>query len=177
MTALLLNPRILGAVGGLIALAAAYLWVDHRGYVRGVETTTSTWMKREAVELAAANAEILRLQAEARKKEHDAAEAIAALAVQHDKEMRHVRATHDAFLDDLAAGRVRFYVPATSPTSGSGAGAAITPTPSGGDGEARADLPEAVTRFLYAEAALADEIVGQLTLAQGVIEEYRLACR
>jgi hypothetical protein len=72
MTALLsilLNPRLLLAVGLLASAVGAYLWVDHRGYARGAAATEATWQAREAEELARANAEIEKLNREARARE------------------------------------------------------------------------------------------------------------
>lgn len=178
-----MSPKLwaaLGAVAAVLLILVAFEWYVEaqrdEAYDAGRTEERAEWLKRESEELAAANLEIERLTREARTREQQGAAAIAALAGLHQEEMDHVRATHDAFLDDLASGRVRFYVPGTQAACSDRG--SETPAAAGrGDGEARAELPPAVAGFLHRLASEADEIVLQLALAQGVIEEDRRICR
>lgn len=174
---LLANWRVLGAAAALAALAGAWWWIDHRAYERGVQATTAAWQAREVAELQAANAEIVRLTAEVANRERQAAQAIAAADGRYQKELASVQAKSSRFRDDILSGRVRFYLPTPGQGSRPGAGPQTAAPASGSDGEARGELPAETARFLWGEATRANEIVVELTLAQGVIESYLEACR
>ena len=172
-----------GAILLLVGILAAGAWYvgAQRAQAKqeGITEERGRWQARESAELAAANAEILRLQADVTRREQAGAAAIASLAATHQEELNRVQADRDRFLDDLAAGRVRFYVPgaAASKAACSSPGPATPAAAGRGDGEEDPGLPPAVAAFLHGEATRADEIVAQLALAQGVIEEDRRICR
>lgn len=159
----------------IVLTVGAYI----RGHSDGQESERLIWQERESEQLRLANAEIVRLNDEARALEQAGAKRIATLAEQHEKEKARAKANHDKFLDDLLAGRIRLYDPGRTASAGAcpSAASATAATAGGGDGEARSELSPALARFLVGEAQRADEVVQQLTLAQGVIEEDRRICK
>lgn len=177
---------VLGAlvvVAGIVLAVLGYGKAERNaGHASGVTEERSRWQKWYADETAKMSAEIVALKDQVAQREREAAETLAALAGLHAEEMAHVQAQRDAFLDDLFAGRVRigsgFRCPAGEPSGGDGA----TPPATAGRGDAQAggDFPPALQAAVAGGARLAaeaDEVTLQLTLAQGVIEEYRRACR
>lgn len=164
----------------IVAAGAWYVEAQRtEAYAAGERAERLKWQTRESTELAAANAEILHLQGEVQARERQAAESIAALEQRYQQEVSNAQADHDRFIDDLAAGRVRFYVPRAPAGQAADRGAAPDTAAAArrGDGAARAELPRETAVALARLAGEADDVVRQLTLAQGVIEEDRKACR
>lgn len=173
MTALLLNPRLLLTVGLLAAALGAYLWVDHRGYARGAAATEAAWQAREAEELARANAEIEKLNREARARELAYAMDLEAVASDYEKDLRNAKSSRDAAVAALRAGTLILRDPAARQGAGAGgpgeapAGAGLRVGPAGGV------LSPAASGFLLELAAEADAVVLQLHACQGVVQADR----
>jgi prophage endopeptidase len=175
LLSLLLNPRVLLAVGLLAAAVGAYLWVDHRGYARGAAATEATWQAREAEELSKANAEIEKLNREARARETAYAMDLEAVASDYEKDLRNAKRSRDAAMAALRAGTLELRDPGAAPCQGAGAGRPGEAPAGAGrrDGGADGRLSGEAAAFLLDLAAEADAVVLQLHACQRVVQTDR----
>lgn len=174
-------------VGGAV-LALALLFVGAFSYVgaerkkafaAGELAERAKWQKRENEELRTMQDALEKERARRAQAELEAMDDLLAIDEHYQKEAARVQAERDRFMDDLAAGRVRFFDPGrpAGEQACSRAPAEASTAAGRGDGEARAELSAEASRFLHGEAGRADRVVEQLTAAQGVIETYRKTCR
>jgi hypothetical protein len=178
--------KIAGAAIAIILLVAGALWYVSaeraKAYAAGEASERAKWQEREAKELAAANAALVAAQERAAAIQRQADDELAALDAEHQKELQHVQADHDRFVDDDFAGRVRVrgdIRAAACEGAARGTSPAAAAPAGGGDGAAAAGLPDALSRAVArgdALAAEADEVVLQLTACQGVVRSYLKAC-
>lgn len=173
-----------GALLGLALLFAAALWyldsAEDAAFAAGEIAERGRWQARESEELRLANAALITARARVAQLEREAAAVIADLDAKHLKERDRVQADHDRFMDDLAAGRVRFGLASACQGAAGGAEPGTAAAAGERDGAARAELPAAISRAVARGADLAaeaDAVVVELTAAQGVIQAYRKACR
>lgn len=176
---------VLGAlvvVAGIVLAVLGYGKAERSaGHASGVTEERLRWQKRHADETARLSADLDAAHRRVADLERKAAAELVELDQEHIEEMRNVKAAHARFMDDLAAGRLRF---------GAGCAARGDPQPrdearasaAAGerDGQAGGELPRTLQAAVARGASLAaeaDEVVLQLTAAQGTIETYRRTCR
>lgn len=174
------------ALGLLTALALAakgYLEdVDERAFQRGVAQTTALWEKRANQELADAQAEIERLRTlkDAAARAHQAE--LHQAAQDYEKRRAENERSKDRFVADVRAGRVVLRdpgrtAPPACPQAGGGAGSAPAAPVAGGDDAKGGGLSGEAAEFLLGEAARANAVVDQLTLAQRELRSTWEACK
>lgn len=171
---------VLGLVLGIIAAVKDHLEdVDEKAYTRGVDETTAAYTKRDNAALAQANAEIQRLHNEARARELEHANKLAAIAAQRAKEKADASKQKDSDRTGVRSGALELRDPGAAgcpapgggrpgPQAGAGAG--------GGDGKAAGKLSDAAAEFLLDLVNDADDVARQLARAQEVIEEQIRTC-
>jgi len=167
-----MNPYlILGFVGVLlVSNLSTGVWFQKNG--RTVER--AEWVLRDNVALRLANAEITRLNNEAREKERLNAAALAQVSTRHQREVKNVRDQAKRDVAAVRAGSLVLRDPGAP--SGSPAGSGIRTTDAAAcrrDGQAGTDLSREASEFLLDLASEADEVVAQLTACQAVVEEDR----
>ncbi len=167
----------MGALLVVVAIVAAIYAYGRQQFGLGEQAENARWLKRENVELTAANAEVLRLTFEKQVQEKAHQERLYGIAAQYQKEKQIEKFKTDALVADLRAGNAGLWYHLAS-SQGAGAGGSRTPgtATSRGDGGAEAQLPGEIAAALYAEADRADSITRQLGLAQQVIIEDRKLC-
>lgn len=130
--------------------------------------------RTENRELAAANARIVELQTEVRRKEAVYAAAVNAIQTKFQKDLKHEKTRHDSTVAALRAGTLRLRIPVAScPAGGGSAGGAPGTGTSGRDAAPRAELSEPAAEFLVGLASDADQVVHQLTACQAIVAADR----
>lgn len=163
-------------LGGVLAALAVVGYVEYKVYNAGYDSAEQVWKARESDELRAANAEIIRLTDEAKAKEAAHQKALAAIAVNHQKEITKNANRKQKDIDDAVSGALvlRFRAPCQSSGAGgigqAGAGTGIS------DGSTLIELPRKVNVDLSGLANDADAVADQLRAAQEVIREDRRLC-
>lgn len=161
----------------LLAIAAVgYLVIGYgdRRFDQGKVAERSAWQSRASDELSIANAKILELEEKYRQQEQDAADAIAIISSQYQRELQHVQAEKARILAGLRDGSIRLRIPDAAAESTAGSAPAQTGTSACGcDGSARAELPLAAGEFLVGLASEADEVARQLGKCQAIIKSDR----
>ena len=164
-----------GVAAIVLVLIAAFWYVSHeraQAYADGQRAERVLWQAREAEELAKANAALVAAQKHASELEAQAAEDLAALDAEHLKKEKALEASHDRFLDDLRAGRVRLFTAATACAGAhSGAPGAPAAAPGVGDAAAPGDVPGALRAAVAGGDALAHE-ADQVALALAGAQAY-----
>lgn len=167
----------------LVAIVGGGFWyVGHvraEAFTQGETAERAKWGERENKEIRALQADLETERARRAALEDQAAADLVALDEDHQKEVARVESAKDQFVSDVVAGRIRLLDPGRAAASqpvgdrapGSAAGAGER------DGQAAGRLSDAAAVFLYGEATRADEIVLQLTAAQGVIDSFERACK
>lgn len=145
-------------------------------YKAGGDAREAAWLKREA-ELNAQAANTINERAKAvQEAQAQAAASIHAAATSYLQENQNAKAENDRLNACLRAGTCGMRVKPTQREDGRPA----VPNPPGADGNCNAtpaaDLPAETAIALRNIAAEADEVVRQLTLAQGEIVTIRRAC-
>lgn len=115
----------------------------------------------------AANAKILATAQATLDTEHAAATKYNAISTKLEKDKANVKANLNTVLNGIADGTISLRDP--YPIADNNAVSAVANTTSQCDGRATGELSKQATRFLFGEAARADEIVGQLTACQGLL--------
>jgi prophage endopeptidase len=167
-----MNPLLLGKLVAVITLlamiGAGVAYVYHAGKISEREV----WEKREAVQVAAANAKILELNEKYRALENDKAKALSIVSNAYEEKLNDAAKKKDR---DVAAARSNApqYQLRYATTSGACADRSNTtetpPTSPGHNGPAVATLPPEVAADLFALADDADAVVEQLTACQQVV--------
>lgn len=163
-------------VAAAVALGAWLIWST--AFAAGVAERDAAWLARDNAELRAANAKIARLNREAREKESQHQQALAAVSAGYQEDLKHAE---DQKRRDVAAARagtvrLRDALATCNATRGSGARESIAAA-GGRDAAAGAELSPAATEFLLGLANDADAVARQLTRAQDLVREYYRACQ
>jgi hypothetical protein len=180
------NPYLLLglAIAWGISLFAVGVW-QHKA---GVTAERVQWQERETTALLAANQEITRLNAEARKNEADHAARLAAISTRYQEELTHAKAQRDRDIAAARAGARRLQFAAAGACADASARPEAGPAAGRCDGEARSQLRDAaggdilalpgdISASLYTLAHDADDLARQLMAAQAVILEDRALCK
>ena len=180
-----MNPAVLkfvvviAAICALIAVVfGVYKHIDAVGYERGVSEERVKWQDRANKELAAANAEITRLNALYRGLEKKSADDSARIATKYEQEVKDANANLERYVADVRDGRIVLRDPgaATAQAGGGAAPAAGSPA-GGGDGRPGAGLSAAASEFLLRLTGEADTVVRQLQACQQVVASDREVCK
>lgn len=180
-TIILYGALVIGILIALVALVGvvkSYLnGIAEESYKAGMHDERAKWLAREAKELAAANAEIQRLQAEAREEEGHHAEMLYAISKDYEKEIGNAKRARDLALDAIRSGSLRLRDPgirtSACPSPRLGPAGQTAAAPGERDGAAGADLSVQAGVFLLELAAEADDVVRQLTSCQTVVATDR----
>jgi|GEM_PF-3747199 len=157
-------------VGALIV--SSYLAGNLKGHNAGYKEGIDVGAQHEIAQAKENAKAVIALDAKNRKLEQDHAMELAKLGAQYAQNLKTAKARHDADVAAARAGAIRLSIPSgCADANGGAAGAAAGPAP-GGDGQARTDLPGEITADLLTLANDADEVVGQLSACQGVIQSY-----
>lgn len=152
-----------------------------RGHKLGESETMTKWQATDNQELITANAEIIRLQNQARDDELAHQKRLAEKDKAYQEEKAREKVKTDAVERDLRNGNARLLVAANkaaasaSQGSTSQTGQAESGTGSG-DAEARCELSPTVSAEIYSDYARANEITKQLGLCQEIVAEDRRVC-
>lgn len=166
---------IWGYIGSAVAIVAVIAVTYWLGYGHGTDSERAKWTTRESEELRAANAEIDRLQREARVAEQAHAESLTAISANYQKELRDAKRAHDAHVAAVRAGSLRLRDPGASTresacedrVSEAAAGAGVR------DGAEGAELSERASQFLLELTARADRVAEQLVACQAIVRRDR----
>ena len=165
--------KLLGAVLLVAALVAAIYAYGQQQFGLGEKAERTAWLARENTALTKANARIKELEDQARAREREHAQDMAAASAKYQEDLKHEKAAKDRAVADLRSGALRLRIPLAFPSCPDGAGgsgrAAPGPSTAGRDGEARAELSVQASEFLVGLASEADEVVHQLTACQAVV--------
>jgi hypothetical protein len=162
--------KLLGAVLLVAAIVAAIYAYGQQQFGLGEKAERTAWLARENTALTKANARIKELEDQARAKEREHAQDMAAASAKYQEDLKHEKAAKDRAVADLRSGALRLRIPVACPDGAGGSGIA-TPGPGtvGRDGETRAELSVQASEFLVGLASEADEVVHQLTACQAVV--------
>lgn len=168
-----LIPMVISLLLGTVLVAAGYAYGEKQ-FALGEQAERSAWQTRENDQLLAANAKIKHLEEKYRQQEQDAADAIAIISFNYQKDLKHVQAEKDRVIAGLRDGTFRLRLPAASGLHpNGGATAAVAACAPGCDAAARAELPVEAAEFLVGLASEADEVAKQLGRCQEVIQADR----
>lgn len=171
----MMNPWLIITLGvlWLACLVGVGKWQNEAGHV----AERTAWQAKDNEQLRLANAEILRLETEARTTEAGHQKRLVDIANNIVKDKRNDALQHQADLDRVRNGSLILRDPgATGLKVCAGAAGALGAGPGGGDGAGGAQLSGAAAEFLLTEASRADDIARQLAAAQAVIVEDRRVC-
>lgn len=161
----------------LLLAAAAVLYIHaygHQQFVLGEKAERAAWLARENAQLTKANAKIKALEEKYRQQEQDAADAIAVISTNYQKDLSNVKAEKDRVIAGLRGGTFRLRIPVAARFgAGRGTAAEVAAPACGRDGEARTELPIEASEFLVGLTSEADEVVKQLGACQAVINADR----
>lgn len=160
---------LIGVVVWLASLAAVGIWQNGVGHA----VERADWLQRETTELTAANAEIVRLNAQARLAERLTAETMNAIAIQYEEDKINEIRERDAVIADLRAGNIRLRDRNATRQPGAGGTPGSPTSPRQCDGAEAGELSGPTSEFLIGLMAEADEVVKQLTACQAVIRADR----
>lgn len=166
--------KLLGAVLLVAAVVAAIYAYGQQQFGLGEKAERTAWLARENTALTKANTRIKELEDQARAREREHAQDMAAASAKYQEDLKHEKAAKDRAVADLRSGALRLRIPVTCPDGAGGSGtAAPGPGTVGRDGEARAELSVQASEFLVGLASEADEVVHQLTACQAVVTADR----
>lgn len=176
----LINLATVIIVAVLVGLVYVY---GNRQYTRGndvgVQATNSKWLARENTELIAANAEIIRLQKQARTDEIEHQKRLAEKDKAYQEEKARDKVKTDSTERNLRAGITRLQVAAKSAATSQANTdhpGQTQPGTGSSDGEARCELSPTVSAEIYSDYARANAITKQLGLCQEIVAEDRRVC-
>lgn len=162
--------KLLAAVVLIGAVVGAIYAYGQQQFGLGEKAERSAWLTRENTSLTKANARITELEGQARAREREHAQDMAAASAQYQKDLKHEKAAKDHAIADLRSGALRLRIPVACTKGACGSGATAPGTSaSGRDGETRAELSVEASEFLVGLASEADEVVHQLTACQAVV--------
>lgn len=170
-------PAWVEALLFVVLVTAACAAIYFVGRADGGADTNAAWQSRENTTLQKANARIVELEEDARRREATHAQDMAAAAAQYQKEKAHVEADRDRTIADLRSGALRLRIPIAAACAGTVGGTAAAPGAGAGrsDDPTTAELSAAAAEFLVGLAAEADAVVNQLTACQAVVIADRKA--
>lgn len=156
-----------------VVLAVFYSYGQQQ-FGLGEKAERATWLARENAQLTKANAKIKQLEEKYRQREQDAADALAVISTQYQKDLNHVKTEKDRVIAALRGGAFRLRIPVAASLSAYGGSAAEAAAPAcGRDGGARAELSIEASEFLVGLASEADEVAKQLGACQAAINADR----
>lgn len=154
-----------------------------RGHKLGESETMTKWQATDNHELITANAEIIRLQKQARDHEAEHQKRLAEKDKAYQEEKAREKVKTDAVERDLRNGNARLLVAANKAAAAASASEDSTsqtssaqPGTGSGDAEARCELSSTVSAEIYSDYARANEITKQLGLCQEIVAEDRRVC-
>lgn len=157
-----------------VAVLAVLYFYGQQQFGLGEKAERALWLARENTGLVQANAKIKTLEEQYRTQEHKHAAAMAAISVQYQEDLKHVKATKDGIIAGLRGGTFRLRIPVASPVPTYGGAASGVGASTGGcDGGTRAELSVEASEFLVGLTSEADEVVKQLGKCQAVIKADR----
>lgn len=165
-----------GLAALLLVMAAVYAIYAYgqQQFGRGEKAERATWLARETTELRSANAKIKSLEEKYRQQERDAADAIAVISSQYQKDLNHVKTEKDRVIAGLRGGAFRLRIPVATSVQACGGAASEVAAPTGGrDGGTRAELSGEASEFLVGLTSEADEVTKQLGRCQDIIKADR----
>ncbi len=168
-----MNPWLI--IGGILLWLASLWGVGTWQRADGATAERAIWQARDSEQLRRANAEIDRLNREARDQEAEHQRRLADIAANIQQET----ARHEADSRRAVAGARALVLrdqPACPVHASAGAAGPPVAGPGGGDGPAACELPATAVRDLLQLVLDADRDVRQLAHAQQVIEEDRRVC-
>ena len=154
----------------IVSMAAVGSWQNKAGHV----AERTAWQAKENQELAQANAQILKLETDARSAERRHAIDQASISIQYQQELNNAKLKTDTLVTQLHAGAFRLrdpYAASVQPCSGA-TGKTATGT-SGRDGSQGVELSGPASEFLLNLTGDADQVTQQLTACQAVIKSDR----
>jgi hypothetical protein len=172
-------------LGGLVVAVLGLQWYldtrDKRNQVVGEQRERQKWQAREISELAAANATILKLQAEVDALEKRLIKEVAYLETKHRREMRNAQKKKDRDVAAARAGALRLRVPvagcsAPGESAGGRADGERPAAASGSDGTRTAQVSGEVTAVVVGIAHDADRLARKVTRLQDLVLVYYGAC-
>lgn len=165
---------ILSLLAGITYAVKGYLdGIDSKAFARGESEAEAKYVKRDNDALRAANVEIAKLRAAARKTEENQAKEIAAASKNLQTENDNAQRTIADLRRRIAAGG-RLRDPGATGPACSGGGVPTTPAGAGGrDDRPGADLSGEASIFLLDLAGEADAIARQLKACQAVVRADR----
>lgn len=168
----MMNPwALLGLVlFWIVSMAAVGNWQNKAGHV----AERTAWQAKENQELAQANAQILKLETDARSAERRQALDQASISTQYQKELDNAKRKTNDLVARLHAGTIRLRDPnyAVVQACGGAAGQAPSGT-SGRDGAQGGELSEPASEFLLNLTGDADQVATQLAACQAIIKNDR----
>ena len=183
------RPLIPTWVVGLIfsVVVAILVWLVYaygqqqfeRGQKLGESETMTKWQATDNQELITANAEIIRLQNQARDDEVEHQKRLAEKDKAYQEEKTREKVKTDAVERDLRNGNARLLVAANKAAASQGNTSPTGQAESGtgsGDGGARCELSPTVSAEIYSDYARANKITKQLGLCQEIVAEDRRVC-
>lgn len=179
MTDLLIPPwvKLLAAMVLVGVVVWAFYAYGQQQFGLGEKAERSAWLARENTSLTKANTRIKELEEQARTKEREHAQNMAAVSAHYQKDLSHEKAAKDRAIADLRSGALRLRIPLAQPACTDGADGSGAPAPGtstvGRDGGTPAELSTEASEFLVGLANEADEVVRQLTACQAVITADR----
>lgn len=154
-----------------------------RGHKLGESETMTKWQATDNQELITANAEIIRLQKQARDDEVEHQKRLAEKDNAYQEEKAREKVKTDAVERDLRNGNARLLVAANKAAASAAASEDSTsqtspaqPGTGSGDAEARCELSPTVSAEIYSDYTRANEITKQLGLCQEIVAEDRRVC-
>lgn len=161
------GAKALIALAIAAAIYGAIVSYGNGRYEAGKQAEKAAWTQRENAELVTANAEIVRLNAQARKDEQDHAAALAKASGTYQESLKNEKAAHDRTVADLRSGALKLRIELARREGADGSASGTPGAGSGGcDGAAYGELSPAAAGFLVGLASEADEVVHQLTACQ-----------
>ena len=167
-----MNPYII--IGILVLWAASLFGAGYWQNQAGHTAERVAWQAKDNKELSDANAQILKLNNEARATEHTHAEQLANIATSYEQERQNEITAKDVLIAKLRAGSVQLHDPYASSVQASGCATSTIAAGAGrGDAQAGSELSEQLGEFLISEASRADKVVTQLQACQAVVQSDR----
>lgn len=161
---------LIAAVAALVAIGGAYAW----GRTDGRTIERAAWEKRDNDALRSANAEIDAAHRKLREQERSAAERLAQVSAEYQKEVSNAREETRRRVAAVAAGTLRLRDPAASNQTCADRVPDAPAAAERRDGAEAGYLSGTAAQFLLELTAEADEVARQLAACQAVVRQDRL---
>jgi hypothetical protein len=163
----LINPwAILAAVA--IAIGCYFY-----GRADGKAVGEGEWKSRESAELVAANAKIVALEEDRRRREQKHADEVARISTNYQRQLSDAKRKRDSDVVAVRAGDIRLFDPGTRKGACIDWGREVGAAAGGRDGGACRELSREATEFLLGLAGEADEVALQLSACQALVRADR----